>query len=761
MKSQQFKLTYYPTTGSSEDETLTINPDGWADNGQSWQRDRIYHGVFQSYTVESFRFARKSGGGGDFIYEKYSLDDLKTNIQVEVSDLNPQTNGYEVSYTGKLNFDPDKINITRDYFEIGFVQSGILQNMITRDEIEVDISQNVSLDGVTMNEFSSSPKLIAFNPINIARSFILNGNFNYAFRIGNSTPSSIYFNPGTTIESKYQAEQIITSNIGDALIVSQEDPQADRSKYWYENTADEGNFSVKFKDPIVSSDSVLLRFEKDNTSLPANASVTIKVVLTIAPAVGTPTTRDIFTKTVTRNPADSWPYDEYVEFDFSDLVDEAPTLIPETQLGLNIEILGDNAFWDNTTMRYFGSLVVRFDMYDISPGATATKVTSYHPYEAFTRILQLITSEESTFYSEYFGRTDSEFETYSATLGTGINGKNDAITTGWNLRRYPDRPFTVNLRQLFQTFDSIYNLGFSYDTENERFYIERKEEFYQIDTLLFDLGEVSNLVIKPYKEAYINDYSAGYDNDGKYEELQGVNEINVKSKWSSFVPVKETLSATRGRYNTDSLGMEFSRRKDYTLYSSEDTDYDNNIYIARTEYSGGQWQTKQGLDTVTGFDGIDEYYNLEITPRENMIRWGNLIKCGLWKETSFDIRFQKSVKTININYENQNGDTVNEFDNIESTELTDDRLFNPQLYSFDSTFDLTKLATLKSNPHGYITFTFEGVGYAGFIDEIQTEDYNRKAKYTLIAIESTQNVRKAFADGDLADFANGDDHLFT
>ena len=162
MKTQKFILKY-----NAESETLEQNPDGWNRNGQSWHRHLDYHGVFQSYTVDTYRFARKSGGGGDFIKEKYDIDDIKTIVLVEVYDRNPQTDGYDLSYTGKLNFDPDKFKIERDYVEIGFVSSADIQKFITNDEIELDITSTKALDGSSINSFSNAPAESTFKGINL------------------------------------------------------------------------------------------------------------------------------------------------------------------------------------------------------------------------------------------------------------------------------------------------------------------------------------------------------------------------------------------------------------------------------------------------------------------------------------------------------------------------------------------------------------------------------------------------------------------
>ena len=766
---QEFVLTY-----GALNETLTINPEGWSENGQSWQRDKIYHGVFQSYTVSSFRFALKPGGGGDFIKNAYDTDDIKANVIVTVSNRNPQTDDFDISYIGKLNFDPEKFFIERDYVEVGFVQNSNIQKFTNRDETELDITKVVSLDDVTMNSFVSQPVSIAFKPINIWRRADLEGNFDHLFYISvvdipELTAAGIEFHPASTyVDVKYYAENIPVNEIGLANLLCTAGPlQADRVVWIYENPHEDTYCYIKFESLEIIQNA-RLQFLDYSGPFDPYARVTVSAaILIVDSSEVTLATFPIFTKTIERTGADPWPYTEDIDFNFDDILTYQTALQyfipPGGKLAFFIEVepyaLFEGAaviFSSDTGSDVPASIDFNFTIYEVTDGAIESNVNCFYPHEAFTRLFQLITSEEDTFYSTFFGRSDSEFITYS-TLLSGETGKLDAITSGWNLRQFSGKPLTINLRKLFEAFDSMYNLMLGYDSINERFYIERKSNAFDRESVLFDIGEIIDLKINPYNSAYFNEISGGCDTDGNYEEFQGVNEFISKIDFTCDQPVKETLKI-RCPYNTDSIAMELARRMPYSNFASEDTDYDDKIFIVRTNSAE---ETVQGGASVSGFAGIEDRYNIKLTARESLLRWADYIKCSYWKQGTFTIKFGRSSKVVDIIYENQFGEVVSEFDDIESSEIEDVlKLFNPRYYQFTGKFMPEYKTALELNPHGIILFTFDNESFAGFVDHIQTKDYDRQAEYKLIAYDSFENTEKWFMDDDTALFMDDDTHLF-
>jgi hypothetical protein len=800
MSYQRFILTSGATS-----ETLTINPDGWDKWGQMWQRDKKYWGVFQSYTPQSYRFAIKKGGGGDFIKRVYETNGIFAQMTVSVYTRNPQTNDFDFSYTGNLNFDPTKFKIERDYVEIGFVANSDMQNFITRDDIEMDITNLVSIDGVTMDEFENSPKDVLFKKVDIYSTVNCKVNLDTSDILQCSLG---LIGEGYDIEDKkilFDAYEITKNELSNKFSLTTGKLNSERSESIYTNPLDVETYII-FKNSlfdIIENTLVLI----PSFSPAGNfGDVYIRLILSalnengevekIFYNYGIPIPFDDISHQSTHiisdisnlNPDDDFHPGGYPSNDplcvpigitinpsrFKDNLGWYKELFyppiktqelgiyevpPKGSLSLYLSLstpydgIDGAGFWDGSNAWIEGNFKMDLTFTELVFSPFDSNVKCFFPHEAFTRMLQKILSKNSPFYSTFFGRTDSEFITYP------VNGEGslDAITSGWNLRGFPSSQFLLKFKDLFKSFDAIYNLMVGYDLANQRFYIEQKEKAFDSSFYMFDLGDVDELKISPYKDCFFNEVLSGYEEDGNYEDFQGANEFNVMTGHSTIIPLKDKLDI-RSKYNADTTGMELARRKDYTHFSSEDTDQDSKIYIVRTNGT----ETIQG--GATGFLGSEQYYNIVLTPRENIIRWANYIKGAFFRpeNSDFTIKFQSSKKNIDINYVNQNGDTVYEHQDITNFGDMADviRLFNAEYYEFKGIFREQFAAILRLNPHGLITFTFDGVAYEGFIDELQTEDYNQKASYKLIAHESSTDVQKVFMDGSNALFMDNSYHKF-
>jgi hypothetical protein len=101
-------------------------------------------------------------------------------------------------------------------------------------------------------------------------------------------------------------------------------------------------------------------------------------------------------------------------------------------------------------------------------------------------------------------------------------------------------------------------------------------------------------------------------------------------------------------------------------------------------------------------------------------------------------------------------DSVSEFSDVPVSILNESALFRPELYNFKSFIDAEKIQILNTNPHGYITFTFNRVNYEGFLNNVQSGDYNYDATYELTAKEIDTNIPFEFENGDPFDLENGE-----
>jgi hypothetical protein len=273
----------------------------------------------------------------------------------------------------------------------------------------------------------------------------------------------------------------------------------------------------------------------------------------------------------------------------------------------------------------------------------------------------------------------------------------------------------------------MYGIGLGFDNVNNRFYIKPAADFFDASYEMFDLGQVKGFKISPMSEGYFNKIVAGFDNDGDYESAQGAFEFAVKREYSTSTPVKEEFS-NQSKLRADSVGIEYARKKQYSIKASEDYRDDNALFVVKTD---GADAIQGGADS--GFFGVEKYYNLEKTPRQNLVRNGGLIASTLHGTTT-GIKAQAVSKTFDLTV-----DGKDENSDITKTELGT-ALFLPLIYEFESKVADDMVNILLENPNGYVKFSNFGTEYHGFIYKVEmgqskAPSHNDKASFTLIAKE--------------------------
>lgn len=739
-------------------EVLTLNPENWNTVGYNFQRSDVYYGFTRLEYISSYRFPILDGGGGQFIIDAYEDNGIEAEVSVLVEKRNPQTWDYDTIINGVLDIKPDRFVIDKynRFVECNIIDSSKQNKFASRDEINYNLFSLVSSDNVTMQDFTTPYATIEYLPIDIIQTASFNGSISDTgtlTTVGND--QTIAFTGG----------DILTNEIGDGITVE----NGVTAKKIYENT---GSTEKTIKVDDIEYDSDI------DCTFTANSTYSSDFAR-------------VYTRLAVRDSGDVlldyvW-IDYYMETQVYYLFPETPPkqiVLSHDQddisvyyknvtgwlLGLSFDTVSpNNVFLDVPAGGYIelesrvyevtnigvGDLEMTYDvsfdltsitLTEISEGQTETDVNGMFVHEAFTRLIQLMTSEiypSRTFKSELTGKSDSEFINES----TAGELAYDFITSGKLIRQYPNAPLNVSFRNLFKTFDGLYNLGLAYDSTNQRYFLDNKSRFYNTN-LLFDLGEVKSLKITPYSKAYFSKILSGKAGKIEYENAQGANEYCVETEHSLSIPVKETLDI-RTPYNTDSVGQELARREQYDENSSKDTRQDENIYITRTDGS----QTVQNGVTVTGYAGIENMYNIAFSPRECVLRWTNWIISGLWRSTTKIINFVSSQKNLNHAYTNEDGNSVNEQDNIEEYEMMS-AIIRPEIDEFESPITDDMVLELKQDPHGIIIYSYFGEDRAVFLDSVDSQDFPGLAKWKGISVDYDEVVTGYVL------FENGNEVLF-
>ncbi|MCK5607921.1 hypothetical protein KAR91_38935 [Candidatus Pacearchaeota archaeon] len=705
----EFTLTYDVTV-----ETLTINPAGWDDTGISYIRNSTYNSVLRSLSVK-LRFARKDGGGGALIKTAYDTDGLSALVEVEIKKRNTQTDAFDSYYTGILEFKPSTLNIERDFVEINIIDGSKENKFITRDEINYDLDNETSSDGVSIDAFVSSPLEVNLPPINIFLEALSTGDLD-----GSDGPLS-------TLSGSFLYNGVESfNNIGARIKLD------DGTLKIYENTS-AASIDIKVTYDMIWSVDFLYTY----VSGPPNDGTFTSNAQFIAKnsGGGTLATRTLFTQNDSKTDIGS---NQLSQFNGSA---DSFWLVTIPASGY-VELSLDYTYVSNPVGTITGTVTSNntdFSQLDIaeiydSPVAESP-AKMYLPHEVFTRLVQLMTSETDEtklFFSPEVGRTDSEFVTY----GSDGDYSLFALTVGKAIRQFPDPRINISMNDFFQTMKSIAPLGLGYDRTNERFFVDTIDQFYK-NSSMFDLGDVKTLKITPYDEGFFSQTLGGYKNKVKYEEIQGVLEFNVAAEYGNLTPVKEKQDI-QIPVNGDSVGIELARRKQYAETGTEDTDYDENLYIVSTERASG-FTALVGSDytSVAGFTGIEQYYNIDISPKRNLLRWDLVLAVTLWKDLTSVIQFLKTQTNVNITTQLAAETPVVETADVNASDLSNP-LYYPEQYEFLAPVNATVISALNSDPHRYVTFSFDGATYTGYLLSVEMSDYKENATWKLIRANTTR-----------------------
>lgn len=681
-------------------ETLTVNPMNWDEMGITLLRSEDYYSMLRNFTLP-LKYGNITGSGYDFLLNEYNTYGIYASVLIYIDYIDSNTNDWLLFYSGKIDFKPPKFSIEKDlYIEAAIIDNDKLEKLKAREETEFNIYDVITPDGVTIPAITNK-KTINLPDIPILLEYDASGQLlvlsSNAIALGQTRFGYVNSSPDPDL--------VLKNSIGEGVTI-------DGGITIYTNTHDTTIEAYVFVDFVYSFQLYNTVSAMDNGS----ANLRTRVWGKVYNSGGTQLAEKLYYDVTALADISEYALGARIYYHHGYISDSFSADIPS---GGYIELYSKHELInvDSSSMNlsiYDSTGFNQIYISELTAGIGLTTTDCFFPDDIFTHLIQLITSETNTsnlFRSELFGRTDSEYETYS------VDGDYSkfATFTGKMCRKFPDEIMNISLKKYFKFFNSCYSLGMGYDYVNDRFYIAEKSSFFDTTTMIKDLGEVNNLKITPNSKSYFSEIEAGFDYDGDYEDYNGALEFNLKKYYSTPAPVKDKLDLI-APYRADSIGIQLTRSKQYYANSTIDTKGDNSIFLVKTD---GTDPTKAFY--ISGFWGADYYYNSDITPRQNMVRWGGVIGQTLYKNNN-PIKYVKSDKQFNLQIYSSESVYIDENTDIVKSELRD-LLAVPEMVSIEATIEEGDLQAILANPHGYFKFTYRGKSYEIFADKIEIKDY--------------------------------------
>lgn len=652
-------------------KVLYTMPDGWQDNETTYTRSDVYGSVLRNLSTNELTFYKE---GRDFIQSVYENSGIDANITFAVEKLDKTDYTYK-SYPSANKIDLSTYEIDEIGVRVGLVDTEFKEKLINRDDTEVDIMKNESIEGLILSDFdvdellmpstivdnqgtvSASDNVIdVLQVINI--SGITAGDFTEIQIPGTSTTT----NAGSFFYDS-QDERLISFVV--VLGVAQSEPNdADLVEVYLRHF---DSFNNIINDYVVDSNNSSLNYTINKTQV------------------------------ISLSTGDSVSLLSYTEGS-----------APIVNITGGVQILEQNS------------------------GNEATDVYAFPYYEALLKTLQITTDKADCFYSDFFGRTDTPIEQYAS------DGEIGFITKGVFFRELDSQSATIPIKfkELFESLSTVFRLGMG--VEDGRVRIEPLDYFYDENVVLDISDRLRQEDIKKniLPERFYKSIKVGYDSF-EYEEDNGFLEFNTNSSWTSVLKAVTNDFSKVSQYRADGEGMRKIMNAvlvdDYD--PKNDVNGDSDIFLIDSyrytinDVSTFFAVTDQGFLSINGDVYADSSYNIKYSPSRILDKWGPEIKAGLLHSVNTYVKWQSSEKNNTLSsrlttesasvYEDRNR-LVYDFDSP--------RYIN-ESYTVEAPITVAELQAVDASPNGLIKLSDTKYGW---IQEMKTTNKDGNSEFTLL-----------------------------
>ena len=304
--------------------------------------------------------------------------------------------------------------------------------------------------------------------------------------------------------------------------------------------------------------------------------------------------------------------------------------------------------------------------------------SSFLIYEVFQNLIEQMTDKKDVFQSDLFGRIDLGYTADG--LASGIAVTNGLFLRNAELSDGDPVELEANFQDLYKSLNSIYGLSMWFD--GEKINIERRADVFGTNEIEIEPQEISRELFT--KLLYTN-IKVG-NKQIKYENTNGTNEHNTILQFSSPLRIKANNLDLVTKYNTDYLGVELAKRLSFASDANVDTKYDDKVFLCTVQDVAGTYETILGLSGgFTLVEGVilPSYAgNLDFSPKRMLLNNSDLINSAFWKNQTDGLRFEKSQNLAAlVTQKTGETSTLVELNDVAYSEMTVAK-FIPMLWNF-------------------------------------------------------------------------------
>lgn len=666
--------------------TIKIDdPIGWDSDQKEFARNTDYDGIVAKFS-NSLKF---TGNGAEYLELAFELFDIIAKVKMTKYERHPRTDKWVKTYWGYLDLSTRKWE--EGQLSVKFNSGGLQEDIKSREDENVEIDRLTSIDGLPIDPIQENEMLFEGRRIFLKSTWKNTKDATVYLGVysdGGNTRNKTSGFPITIDSSSHEEAQSIlegsegSENIGTpgmmffANFDRTRDIVVNSSGLSFKFNITESNWQWAFAKlciTVYGGQDYTLKNRTDLWSV--NKS-------TLWSAHNKTITIPSFSKKITVDEGDSIALEFYIKADLINYTTHRAR------------------FYVNFT-ELSGVLYAEEDSHFES-----SKAKCYLAHDLLNHLTTICSNTKKAFYSDYFGRVD---------LGYAANGPGAYVGTthGFAIRGFqklplPDpernienlyKPMTTSLRDALSSFKSVFNVGVGIEEINgkERIRVEELSYFYNNNVTIRLPNQVKKVKRYCATEYYFPSIEIGYEDGYENEEAQGLDEPNGKSNFTSIINKGKKTFSQLSKYIGGMYAPEFTRRKHFLKYPTEDTKHDNSIFLLDLKPGNNNlFQEKKWQDVLekapTGIFSPETATNLRFSPFNMLLRHGWMIASGLTKYPTEKVRYGSSTANSQLKTKLIGGNEYAENDNIINAELKKAR-FVPEWIEFEHEcdFDLMQI----------------------------------------------------------------------
>lgn len=633
------RIRYILRNINFDDEIIT-EPEGWKSDEVELIRSKTYHGIFQQFS-NNLKFV---DDGVSYINTVRQLYGINERIKLIREERNPVTDVWEQTYFGFL--DLSTWESEEGKVSVKFNSGGLEQALKARESDMVEIDREITIDRYPMDPLIPITVEIDGREIFLKSDYKVKPDENSVEMTnntndGNTRGSTVGIPLFLSSKSHENAQSVLPGgNVGDNSW--DRNGNGEVSNLFFAVSDRKRMLHIKFKidftvDIKVFDDVSSFRFWLRMAQYENGTDYDLKQ------------NRILFTK------------DNYSDLDnkrFSISFDETITVEEGDSLSLCFDQNYDGRSLHSSRLTIEVKDIV-CDNFTVEEDSFFDKSTtkSVLLYEMCDRLLQICTNQKNALRSNILGRTD---------LGYLIDGKWSLVglNHGFWIRGFDKlpipsevpkvenlfKPLTTSFKENFESLEAVFHIGAGIELEGNKevFRIEEKSFFYNRNVLVRLPNQVKKVKRNEAPDSYFSSLQFGYEKGGDYEEAMGLDEPNAKSNFTTVINGLKNDYSKISKFRADGYGFEFARRASVTLNNTEDTTYDNDIWLndlkrgINNVFLQRKWQDDFEKQP-TGIFSPDTALNLRLSPFNNLLRHGWFFGAGFDKYLSDFVSYSSST----------------------------------------------------------------------------------------------------------------------